>query len=438
MQEAMVKLQKNYSPSGLLGFAQDKLKWAKKYTLDAAEKAYQLEDSVFRLAVYMDRLDKGFSPEDAALEARRWFIDYDINAPVIQALKKTALPFVSYTYRVIPLLAEAAAMRPHKFAKWAAIAHVTNEVGQGIMNDDDEVARLTMRDNASKQMFGVPFMPSTTLRMPWNSADDKPMFIDVSRWIPGGDIFEQKDTSTAIPLVPAPFQPGGLWYDALYTIATKTDPFTGNDIPGLLPDDGQVKTLKKLLGHYVSKQAPNMPFVPGSYSNDKYQKAKRAERRGFDGELRARGSDYAAEYSPFEAIVYGLGVKLRPQDININEKVKKLQHQKTVEEIDEAIRQVERDYRGEKIDLEEYDEKIKEMELSRLKVIAEYQVYERKLREARDRRRARNKKVGGGIVDVDSAAPKPEQRKSKYLNNEPYQIETLQDALTRRKFNKEQ
>jgi hypothetical protein len=131
-------------------------------------------------------------------------------------------------------------------------------------------------------------------------------------------------------------------------------------------------------------------------------------------------------------------VKLRPQDININEKVKKLQHQKTVEEIDEAIRQVERDYRGEKIDLEEYDEKIKEMELSRLKVIAEYQVYERKLREARDRRRARNKKVGGGIVDVDSAAPKPEQRKSKYLNNEPYQIETLQDALTRRKFNKEQ
>ena len=436
MQEAMVKLQKNYSPSGLLGFAQDKLKWAKKYTLDAAEKAYQLEDSVFRLAVYMDRLDKGFSPEDAALEARRWFIDYDINAPVIQALKKTALPFVSYTYRVIPLLAEAAAMRPHKFAKWAAIAHVTNEVGQGIMNDDDEVARLTMRDNASKQMFGVPFMPSTTLRMPWNSADDKPMFIDVSRWIPGGDIFEQKDTSTAIPLVPAPFQPGGLWYDALYTIATKTDPFTGNDIPGLLPDDGQAETLKKLLGHYVSKQAPNMPFVPGSYSNDKYQKAKRAERRGFDGELRARGSDYASEYSPFEAIVYGLGVKLRPQDININEKVKKLEHQKKVEEIDKAIKQVERDYRNENIDLEELDEKIQEMELARLKVIAEYEVYERKLREARDRQRARDKKFGGGIVDVDSATPKPEQRKSKYLNNEPYQIETLQDALTRRRFNR--
>ena len=65
MQEAMIKLQKNYSPSGFLGFAGDKLKWVKKYTLDAAEKAYQMEDSVFRLAVYMDRLDKGLSPEQA-------------------------------------------------------------------------------------------------------------------------------------------------------------------------------------------------------------------------------------------------------------------------------------------------------------------------------------------------------------------------------------
>jgi hypothetical protein len=57
----------------------------------------------------MDRLDKGLGPEQAALDARRWFIDYDINAPLVQALKKTVLPFVSYTYRIAPLLAEAAA-----------------------------------------------------------------------------------------------------------------------------------------------------------------------------------------------------------------------------------------------------------------------------------------------------------------------------------------
>ena len=36
---------------------------------DAAERLYQAEDHVFRMAVYMDRLDKGFSKADAALEA---------------------------------------------------------------------------------------------------------------------------------------------------------------------------------------------------------------------------------------------------------------------------------------------------------------------------------------------------------------------------------
>ena len=50
----------------------DKLKFVKKYTVDAFEKAYQMEDSVFRMAVYLDRLDKGLGPEQAALDARRW------------------------------------------------------------------------------------------------------------------------------------------------------------------------------------------------------------------------------------------------------------------------------------------------------------------------------------------------------------------------------
>jgi hypothetical protein len=434
MQEAMIKLQKNYSPSGFLGFAGDKLKWAKKYTLDAAEKAYQMEDSVFRLAVYMDRIDKGLSPEQAALDARRWFIDYDINAPLIQALKKTVLPFVSYTYRIAPLLAEAAVMRPHKFAKWSAYGYVVNEASQAIMGEDDEVARLTMRDNDSKQMFGVPFLSSSTLRLPMNSAAGDPMFLDVSRWIPGGDIFEQKDTSTAIPLLPAPLQPGGIWYDVGYTLATKTDPFTGQPIKGILPDDGGIEQFGKLLANYLSKQAPNMPFVPGSYAENKRKKAIRVQERGTDGELTARGSRYTSEYSPFEAIAYGAGIKLRPQNINVGERVKKFEYTKIIEELNKARKQIIRDYSNDNIDIEDRDKQIEKIEESIIQVSAEYEIWERKLREARDKERT--KKFGGGEVDVESAIDKPEQRKSKYLNGEPFQTETLTESLTRRRFNR--
>ncbi len=35
----------------------------------------------------MDRLDKGASRVDATLDARKLFVDYDINAPLIKGLK---------------------------------------------------------------------------------------------------------------------------------------------------------------------------------------------------------------------------------------------------------------------------------------------------------------------------------------------------------------
>jgi hypothetical protein len=329
-------------------------------------------------------------------------------------------------------------MRPHKFAKWSAYGYVVNEASQAIMGEDDEVARLTMRDSASKQMFGVPFLSSSTLRLPMNSAAGDPMFLDVSRWIPGGDIFEQKDTSTAIPLLPAPLQPGGIWYDVGYTLATKTDPFTGQPIKGILPDDGGIEKFGKLLANYLSKQAPNMPLIPGSYAENKRQKAIRAQNRGLDGELYARGSDYSEEYSPFEAVAYGMGIKLRPQNINIGEATKKLEYTKTIEELGKAMKQAERDYVNENIDAEERDEQVKDIEKSMIQISAEFEVWERKLREARDKEinKDRKKKFGGGEVDVESAIDKPEQRKSKYLNGEPFQTETLTESLTRRRFNR--
>ena len=67
-------------------------KLAKKYSIDKMERAYQLEDQVFRMAVYMDRWIKVFQA-DAALEARKWFIDYDINVLLIKVLKRTFCTF---------------------------------------------------------------------------------------------------------------------------------------------------------------------------------------------------------------------------------------------------------------------------------------------------------------------------------------------------------
>jgi hypothetical protein len=195
-----------------------------------------------------------------------------------------------------------------------------------------------------------------------------------------------------------------------------------------------IEQFGKLLANYLSKQAPNMPFVPGSYAEKKRKEAIRVQERGTDGELTARGSRYTSEYSPFEAIAYGAGIKLRPQNINVGERVKKFEYTKIIEELNKARKQIIRDYSNENIDIEDRDKQIEKIEESIIQVSAEYEIWERKLREARDKERT--KKFGGGEVDVESAIDKPEQRKSKYLNGEPFQTETLTESLTRRRFNR--
>ena len=54
---------------------------------------YRFEDHVFRLSVFQDRLAKGYTAAEAGLDARRSFIDYNINAPAINWMRQYPTPF---------------------------------------------------------------------------------------------------------------------------------------------------------------------------------------------------------------------------------------------------------------------------------------------------------------------------------------------------------
>ena len=64
-----------------------------KLGLQKLSDYYALEDSIFRLALYMDRKSKGYNKLQAAQDARKSFIDYNIQAPGINALR--SLPTLS-------------------------------------------------------------------------------------------------------------------------------------------------------------------------------------------------------------------------------------------------------------------------------------------------------------------------------------------------------
>ena len=423
IEKSLTKLQGEKFGTGIFEKTKSYMNFGKKWTTDKMEKAYQLEDQVFRMAVYMDRLDKGFSKTDASLEARKWFIDYDINAPLIQGLKRTFVPFVSYTYRVIPLLAEAAILRPHKFAKWAAFGYGLNE-GFAYLADDrvgEDIDRMTMREEQSKRLFGgAPIvgdlMPYTTVRMPINDANGNALYFDASRWIPGGDIFEQREGSAGLPGLPAPLQPGGLWVDAIANYFFKVDPFTGQKLEELGVDEDSVLEITK---HFAKRLPPNIPFIPGTFASEKWQKAKRISAGEVEGE-QVIGSEYVAPDMPFTAFAYGFGIKLRPQDETINERVRRNSYIRERDDLLAKRKRIIRDTSRGKITPTEQEKRLQEIDEEIIKINAEYEIYDKKLTALQSKRL---EKATGGIVtgpDVPFTKENPADRVDPFTG-QPYQ-----------------
>ena len=432
---------------GLANAAKYRLKAFKGMTIDEMERIYQLEDQWFRMMIYMDRINnKGMSRTEAALDARKWFIDYDINAPLIKALKRTAVPFVSYTYRVIPLIAEAAALRPHKFAKWGALGYAYDNAGQYLTDDKTgtELDRLTVREDLSRNMFGaVPvigdLMPNTNLRMPVNDKNGKALYWDVARWLPGGDIFEQRATGSGFPGIPGNFQPGGVYYDLFVNLATKTDPFTGQNLEDMGVD---TESGLAILYNYLKQQIPSIPFLPKAYGTKKYELAKRVDEGELDEE-QVYSRKFVTPDTPHVALAYMFGIRLRPQDVNINKQSRQAAYEREVADNRKQIDKIEKNFRTGKIKTrEEADKQKAYWEEKLIKINAEKEIYDIEVnrleskigREELQKQRERNKKFEGGIISEDFPVSDVKENSSQRINpftNEPY----LNEQMNRLGFN---
>ena len=299
-----------------------------KMTAGKLESLYQSEDAAFRMGLFMDRISKGMTPAEAAADAKKWFIDYDINAPFINFMRRFPTPFLSYTYRVVPLLAEAAIRRPWKFAKWSTGAYMLNEAGKKYGAGDEEKERILMRDAMKEKLFGIPFLPGTTIKTPFTSerGEDIPLYLDVKRFIPGGDVFSLGEKSIGVPIpftdksikIPETLAPSfGAPGEIFIPLLTGVDPFTLQKLDGLgMGNDDKVK-----MQHILSRLTPNIPSTAFTYplfgntenwypfsqsfGSKKISKAFRQAETG-------ASSRFATDFTPFEAIISTFGFKLQP------------------------------------------------------------------------------------------------------------------------------
>jgi len=321
----------------------------------AAEMLYRKEDHIFRLAIMRQRLDLGLEAkivdgvvrggldmqkqsgkvltdfekislkniingnitnldsaelkqvrdivDHATGQGTKWFIDYDIQAPAINALRASALPFLAYTYRVVPLLAESALTQPAKYAKWAALGFGLNQIGTTLGAGDTEKERNLMGKEEQKRIFGLPFTPYRMVKVPVNIGGN-PTYIDITRWTPGGDVFDLRQGEGSWPGLPAPLQPSFGGYGAIYNGMIGYDPYTAQPQAGLGAPGWFDYTTK--LKNVAYQFIPNVAIIPGTYANKKVVRA-----------LNDAATPYQDKLTPMQALLDTLGVKLKPADLRV-------------------------------------------------------------------------------------------------------------------------
>jgi|TARA_R110002020_G_scaffold254156_2_gene467880 hypothetical protein len=361
---------------------------------------YQMEDQMFRIAMYLDRLEKGMPAlkslkkgsaaynkklqelkQSSAMAAKKGFIDYNIQAPWVQIARDTAVPFIAYTYGIIPILAKTATTKPHKFAKWAAIGYAINYAGQEQSKESEASERAIFQEREKSDIFGLPFMPPSFLKLPdsWNRAftfgedrdpitgkhiPDRSLYLDTTRWIPGGDVLGQtSETGRLIPFLPAPFQPSfGLAGEVFLPLVFGIDPFT------MKQDERDTFSLENSL-FMLKRLVPNNPLIGisgvqkllgfdsrfdmfDSWSMKKIMKAL---------EHKEDASDYTEDLPVLMAIAQTIGIKLWPVEREVALKGFTQEQQKRTKKLRKNLYKMRREMEKYPSGTPEYWEKYKEV-----------------------------------------------------------------------------
>lgn len=305
--------------------------------------AYHMEDSVFRLAAFLRHTKDGMSDLKAGQVARDAFLNYDINAPWINALRRGPLPFIAFSYRAIPMLMKAAIDKPWKIAKYAGIASVLNSAAYmmlGLGGDDERRERALLPEEKSGRVFGI--FPRL-MRMPWNDEHGAPVFLDVRRWLPAGDVFDVQQSQSTVPLPGwlTASGPLGLFMEMMLNKSS----FTGNPI--VLETDTTGEAMAKVADHLFKFMTPNLPVpnplgwvsdsslnVPGLWQTYSWTSISNAGKGVTDA--------FGRERSVGQAAAAAVGVKLGsyPKDVMLFNSG--IEHRQNVDEIRKQVRQIGR------------------------------------------------------------------------------------------------
>jgi N12 class adenine-specific DNA methylase len=317
---------------------------------------YQAEDDIFRLAAWLKVKQAGGTDAEAGRAARRSFLDYSINAPWIAAMRATAWPFISFTYRAVPMMLEAAGKKPHKLVKLVALAGALNALGAflaGSSDEDEDRLRRMLPDEKSGRIWG---MVPKLIRMPWNDAHGSAVYLDIRRWIPVGDVLDVGQTPSAVPVPPATL-PGGPLI-VLGEIVFNKSAFTKQEISNR-DIDTVWEQVEKAGAHLWKAFAPNIVGLPGTYATE-----------GVLGAAKGRTDVFGRQQSVPQAVASSFGLKVSSYPADVLERNVAARTQFLMSELDREAQAVKRQFVTNRISEEEMQQEIAKIVTKKEKLAA--------------------------------------------------------------------
>ncbi len=149
-----------------------------------ASNIYQGIEVVGKTAIAIDVMDRqGGSADDAFLKAQEYLFDYGDVPDVVRGLRQSPLgiPFLTFQYKVLPVLAKTALRSPMRFAPYVALSYALPALFMNAFDiDDDEYDEI--KASMPDYIRGNPGL----IPLPARDAEGRLQFLDTSYLYPWG------------------------------------------------------------------------------------------------------------------------------------------------------------------------------------------------------------------------------------------------------------
>jgi len=231
-----------------------------------AGKLYQAEEAWFKLAKFIQGRENGLSPKQAAFEAQKALFDYTDVPPAVEWARRSPFgaPFITFTYKALPMIAESAVTHPWRLAGAVYGLYAIQDAAREALGiSEDEFAKI--KGLMPERLRGDPMnLGPKALLLPFKDKYGQLQFLDLTYILPWGDIGETGRTGIpqGLPLVASPAR-------TLFEIILNTNSYTGEDVWD--QTDTLAEATGKISQHLYRFWAPSL--APGGYGFDRLQKS---------------------------------------------------------------------------------------------------------------------------------------------------------------------